>query len=89
MNGTVSPTLERLEDQINWYNAKSQSAEKWFKALKIIQLICAGLIPLAALFEIAPSGKVTAILGLVILIVEGLQHSYSASTAAEGGNAST
>jgi hypothetical protein len=74
MNGTQSPTLERLEDQISWYDAKSQAAQRWFKGLKIVQLVCAGLIPLVAVFDVAAPGRVTAILGLVILIVEGLQQ---------------
>jgi hypothetical protein len=45
MNDAPSRTIERLEDQINWHEAKSQSAQSWFKALKIVQLVCAGLIP--------------------------------------------
>jgi hypothetical protein len=42
--------------------------------LKIIQLITAGLIPLLAIFSIPYSDRVTAVLGLVILVVEGLQQ---------------
>jgi hypothetical protein len=42
--------------------------------LKIIQLITAGVIPLLAIFSIPSSGKVTAVLGLVMLVVEGLQQ---------------
>jgi hypothetical protein len=74
MNEAASPTLERLEDQISWYDAKSQAAQHWFKALKVVQLIGAGLIPLVAVFDVAAPGKVTAILGLIILIVDGLQQ---------------
>jgi hypothetical protein len=74
MNGAQSPTLERLEDQISWYDAKSQAAQRWFKGLKIVQLVCAGLIPLVAVFNVVGPEKVTAIFGLVVLIVEGLQQ---------------
>jgi hypothetical protein len=68
------PTLERLEDQIGWYDRKSRYAQRWFKSLKIVQLVTAGLVPVAAVFVTTGLEKVTAVLGLVILIVEGLQQ---------------
>jgi len=74
MNEPTSPTLNRLEDQIRWYDAKSQRAQRWFKALKILQLVVAGGIPLIAVFAIERADRVTALLGLVILVVEGLQQ---------------
>jgi hypothetical protein len=67
-------TLQRLDDQIGWYDEKSQHAQRWFKTLKILQLVTAGAIPLVSVFAIAAPDKVTAVLGLVILIVEGLQQ---------------
>ena len=70
----TSPTLQRLDDQIDCYDKKSQGAQFWFKWLKIIQLITAGLIPLLAIFSIPYSDRVTAVFGLVILVVEGLQQ---------------
>jgi hypothetical protein len=70
----TSPTLQRLEDQIAWYDKKSQGAQSWFKALKIVQLVTAGIIPFLATFTVPHFEKVTAFLGLVILIVEGLQQ---------------
>jgi Protein of unknown function (DUF4231) len=73
MNETT-PTLQRLEDQIGWYDRKSQRAQRWFKVLKIIQLVSAGAIPLIAVFGAARPEKLTAVLGLVILVVEGLQQ---------------
>jgi hypothetical protein len=73
-NDATPPTLQRLDDQIGWYDRKSQRAQRWFKALKIVQLVTAGLIPLVAVFVTTAPEKVTAILGLVILIVEGLQQ---------------
>lgn len=30
---------ERLENQINWYDSKSVSNQKWFKLLRIIEAI--------------------------------------------------
>jgi Protein of unknown function (DUF4231) len=74
MTDATSPTFQRLEEQIAWYDKKSQDAQFWFKTLKLVQLVTAGIIPLLAIFSIPYSDKVTALLGLVILVVEGLQQ---------------
>jgi hypothetical protein len=68
------PTLQRLDEQIGWYDRKSQHAQWWFKMLKFIQLVTAGAIPLVAVFDVTAPEKVMAVLGFVILIVEGLQQ---------------
>jgi hypothetical protein len=39
---------ERVDDQINWYDQKSQRAQRWFKILRAIGIIAAGSIPLFA-----------------------------------------
>lgn len=36
------PTEERLEDQIGWYDRKSQTAQRRYKVLKLTQVIIAG-----------------------------------------------
>lgn len=61
------PTQERLEDQIGWYDRKSQTAQRRYKILKLAQVIIAGLIPLVSVFPVPePEFKwVTAILGLI------------------------
>ncbi len=74
MADAIPPTLQRLDDQIGWYDKKSQRSQNWFKALKIIQLVAAGIIPLVVVFGIPGPDKVSAVLGLVILVVEGLQQ---------------
>ncbi|MDZ7751424.1 MAG: DUF4231 domain-containing protein [Gammaproteobacteria bacterium] len=60
---------DRLEDQIEWYDAKSQWNQKWFKRLQVFQLIAAASIPFLAGY-IAPDGfwrKFTVgVLGLTI-----------------------
>jgi hypothetical protein len=66
--------MTRLDDQIAWYDGRSQRAQRWFKALKIIQLVTAGLIPLVSVLGAPEPGKISAVLGLIILIVEGLQQ---------------
>jgi Protein of unknown function (DUF4231) len=74
MTDVTPPTLQRLDDQIDWYDKKAHHAQTWFKRLKLVQLVTAGLIPLLAISSIPYSDKVTAVLGLVILVVEGLQQ---------------
>lgn len=70
------PTQDRLEDQIGWYDRKSRNAQRRYKILKLAQVIIAGLIPLASVFPIPePEFKwVTAILGLLVLIIEAVQQ---------------
>jgi hypothetical protein len=68
------PTLERLEDQIVWYDRKSQIAEWRYKALKLAQVIVAALIPLVSLVPNAHPQWGTAVLGLLVLIIEAVQQ---------------
>src|SRR5437763_4137104 len=44
----LSPARQRLEDQIQWYDTKSQLNQRWFKLLKICQIVTAAAIPVAA-----------------------------------------
>jgi hypothetical protein len=67
-----SAVWARLEDQIAWYDAKSQRNQLRFKQLKICQIIVAAAIPVAA----AASAPLWLLGGggAVIVIVEGLQQ---------------
>lgn len=42
----------RVDDQIGWYDRKSKMAQGWFKALRVIEVICAAAIPLIAGFDL-------------------------------------
>jgi len=65
-------TLDRLDDQLSWYDAKASRCQKSYKRLKAATFLAAGLIPLSAL---CPYGKyIAAVLGFVIVIVEGFQQ---------------
>lgn len=72
--GSVSQEVDsgypRLESQIAWYDSKSTKAQYWFKRLKIIEIICAILVPVLARI----SGTVTALLGGLIILLESLQQ---------------
>ena len=65
-----NPTLERLEDQIGWYDRKSIENQQWFKRLKIAAIVAAAVIPFAAVG--APT-FFTGALGVSIVVLEGLQ----------------
>lgn len=41
---------ERLDDQINWYDRRSISNQKWYKRLKITEFILAALVPVLVNF---------------------------------------
>lgn len=38
--------VERVDDQIDWYDRKSQTNQKFFKILRLLEIITASLIPL-------------------------------------------
>lgn len=67
-----SPAFARVRDQISWYDAKSQLNQRWFKRLKICQIVTAAAIPVAAAVS-APIWLVGAG-GAFIVVLEGLQQ---------------
>lgn len=66
------PTLERLEDQIVFYDRKSKIARQRFKWLKGVQLVAAAAIPVVARLEARRA--VNAALGALIVVIEGVQE---------------
>lgn len=76
MDQNTSPTLERLEDQIAWYARKSQTAHRYFKTLKLAQMITAAMLPLIAVFRVGYPSEVAAVLGVILVVLEGLQQLY-------------
>ena len=68
----ATPAWDRLEQQIGWYERKSDQNQHWFKGLKIVQIVTAAAIPVAAAAS-APA----AVLGgggALIVVLEGLQQ---------------
>ena len=73
------PAWLRLEDQVLWYDRKSQHAQRWYKWLKLVQVILAISIPI--LSQIDNVGKwLASVAGGLIAIIEAVQHmnQYSA-----------
>ena len=68
----ASPAWEWLEQQIDWYDRKSDYNQRWFKGLKLLQIVIAAAIPVAAAAS-APAWLMGAG-GAVIVILEGVQQ---------------
>lgn len=68
-----NPTLERLEDQIGWYDRKSGSNQRSYKGLKVVTILAGVLVPVASLISMPGAA---AALGIVIVACEGLQQLY-------------
>jgi hypothetical protein len=68
----ADPIMERLEDQINWYDRKSNYNQRVFKLAKVIEIVAAALIPFIAAVGIPHALWLTGALGIVITVLEGL-----------------
>jgi len=66
------PVMERLEDQIAWYDHRSRKNQRIYKSIKIVEIFAAAMIPLLAPIEVREVRWVTAGLGVAITILEGL-----------------
>ena len=76
MSDEALVTMERLDDQIEWYDSKSQSNQKLFKLVKALQLAAAAGIPVVAALDGEIPNWVFAALGGLVLILEGVQQLY-------------
>jgi hypothetical protein len=65
---------ERVDDQIGWYDNKSQRSQRWFKRFRGLEIIVAGLIPLFAGFGDGSTYSVVivGVLGAVVAILASL-----------------
>ena len=68
----TDPVMERLEDQIVWYDRKSQTNQRTFKLIKVVEILAAAMIPLLAAINLSQVRWVTGGLGVLITILEGL-----------------
>src|SRR5579884_653271 len=71
---SADPIIARLEDQIAWYDRKSQLNQRIFKRIKITEIVAAALIPFLSAFRIQAFVYATAGLGVLITVLEGLLH---------------
>jgi hypothetical protein len=70
---------QRLDDQIAWYDTKSQWNQRWFKRLRVIEIVCACSIPFILSF-VPDKGllmKVMAgVFGVVVAAISGVFSLY-------------
>jgi len=77
---TRHPAWVRLEDQLDWYNSKSNTAQSRYKQLKTLQIALAVAIPVVAHFDTVLAPWITSSFGAVIATLEGIQHMNQYST---------
>ena len=70
------PIMDRLEDQIAWYDRKSQINQRYYKRIKVTEIVAAALIPFLSAVDFKHVLVVTAGLGVLITVLEGLLHLY-------------
>jgi hypothetical protein len=66
--------MERLEDQLAWYEDKARHHRRWFQSLKVGQIVVAAAIPAVA--AAGASAGVAGALGAVVVVMEGLQQLF-------------
>src|SRR5215470_1054005 len=68
--------MDRLEDQIGWYDRKSMSCHRVFKWIKIVQIVAAAVIPFLAALSVKEVWSsvhwITGGLGVVVTVFEGV-----------------
>jgi hypothetical protein len=68
----IDPIMERLEDQIAWYDRKSMTNQRYFKRIKTVEIAAAAIIPFLAAFSLPRVMWVTGGLGVLITVLEGM-----------------
>ena len=73
---------ERLDDQIDWYDRKSQSNQSWYKRLRLAELALAASIPFAAGFIAEGEDPVFLKIivggaGAIVAVIAGVLSLYS------------
>ncbi|SRR6266852_2410779 len=70
----ADPIMERLDDQIGWYDRKSLANQRAFKRIKIVEILAAAVIPFLAAIKLPIIGTVMGGLGVLITVLEGMLH---------------
>jgi hypothetical protein len=47
----VDPIMDRLEDQIGWYDRESIANQRYFKGIKMVEIVAAAMIPFLSAFQ--------------------------------------
>jgi hypothetical protein len=74
MTMETDPVMERLESQISWYDRKSSSNQRKFKAIKFTEIIAAALLPFLPALPLLHESWFVGGIGVLITILEGALH---------------
>ena len=66
------PTMDRLDDQISWYENRSARDQRDFKRLKYVEIVAAAAIPVVTVAHVYR--LVPALLGGIIVVIEAVLH---------------
>ena len=66
----------RLDDQIGWYDKKSGQHQKWYKWLKMFQIIAGGSIPIVLSFKSPFYEALISALSAAIIVFESIIALY-------------
>lgn len=69
---------KRLDDQIDWYEAKSAACQAAYKRLRLTEIVAAASIPLLAGFsqQFGFLNMIVAVMGLIVAVVAGILGLY-------------
>lgn len=70
----ANPTLARLDEQLEWYDAAAGRSQRWYRSLKLLTLVLGAAIPVAA--ALGASAGVAGVLGGIVVVVEGAQQLF-------------
>jgi uncharacterized protein DUF4231 len=65
-------TIDRLDDQIGWYDKRSGYSQRMYKGLKLGTLGAAALIPVLA--SLSVKSWITGVAGALVVVLEGIQQ---------------
>ena len=71
---------DRVDDQIDWYDKKSQVNQKWYKCLRLIEIIAAASIPFVAGYMgdgVLWPKVIAGTLGLIVAIITAIVGLYN------------
>ena len=75
-NPIADPIMGRLDDQIKWYSDKSSHCQRFYKRIKLTEIIAAALIPFVVGARIPYAAWVAGGLGVLITVLEGVLQLY-------------
>jgi hypothetical protein len=70
----TDPIMERLEDQLNWYDRKSLANQNTYKRIKLVEIVAAAIIFFLAALGWPQIVMVTGVLGVLVTVFEGMLH---------------